>query len=322
MTDKLQRPGISAEGSAGPEGGRVAPARRTEGSPAAKRGGSGAARLRRAGETGGEEPKKTRLDWMSKTVLLICCFLFVALLAGVFFLALGSTCVGEVPITSDCDQSRWSHLISAPFNVIGDTLAGFAGMAAIIGLLATIVLQRYQLRIAELDSIEVRKSLFEQSNLLKVERTARIAELADAELTEKIRTLLQLATESRGPVWTTSHLYDVNGQKEKREMRNEQRLLPSVAGHSDEEGFGAICRELPKKTRVVLDAAREERLIAKAERDGQLDKVRAKLEEILNLREDISPARQEWLKRMDVKHAFEQLELLLQSNVWNEDTPQ
>ncbi|MGX9355733.1 hypothetical protein ACS3SW_11430 [Roseobacteraceae bacterium S113] len=68
--------------------------------------------------------------------------LFAALLA---YLGQVPTCNLDLFPTGDC-PAKWRHIVAAPINEVGDTLAGLAGVLAFIWLVATVLLQAHELR--------------------------------------------------------------------------------------------------------------------------------------------------------------------------------
>lgn len=66
---------------------------------------------------------------------------------GMLLAYLGSvpTCNSDLFLDGDC-PAKWRHIVAAPINEVGDTLAGLAGVLAFIWLVATVLLQAHELR--------------------------------------------------------------------------------------------------------------------------------------------------------------------------------
>lgn len=178
-----------AEGSARPEGGREAPA---------LGGGSGAALC---GAPGGE----IEAWWRSGPVVggvvasLVVVFLFV-------LAALRDACVEQPSGAIQC-ESRWQLLSTAPFNEIGDTLAGFAGALAFVWLIVTVLIQgrelaaqRAELRLTRIEfgeqrlaSQEMARAMSAQAKLLEGEAQQRAFNFVREELERLISQLHKLA---------------------------------------------------------------------------------------------------------------------------------
>lgn len=148
MSDELQRQGMSAEGSARPEGGRVAPS---------LGGGSGAARRCRAGETV-ERGQSFGPIWFgvlgSVTIVLV-----------VLWLAVQPSASGQ--------GNKLADFWSLELNAMGDALAGLASTVAFLWLIVTAFIQRNELQ-------EQRKSLGAQ--IEELQHTRR-----EFELTRKVQ---------------------------------------------------------------------------------------------------------------------------------------
>ncbi len=72
------------------------------------------------------------------------------------------TCVLDADQISSC-QSKWSAFISAQPNVVGDTLAGFAGTLAFVWIIATVWLQSQELSLQRAEIRETNEHLKEQN---------------------------------------------------------------------------------------------------------------------------------------------------------------
>ena len=174
-----QRLNNRAEGSARPEGGREAPA---------LGGGSGAARCRAPGGTG---------RWSSLSVPMLIGYFSTTLVIGSFvWFSRAEICRDVSNSNVECG-TRWELLLSAPFNEIGDTLAGFAGALAFIWLIVTVLIQglelaaqREELRATRLEAAKTAKALDAQVEILMNEQRQRLQAQTDQRVQEWMRCIV------------------------------------------------------------------------------------------------------------------------------------
>lgn len=112
---------------------------------------------------------------------VIATVLFTALL---IYLSAIPTCNSSLFPYGEC-PAKWRHIVAAPINEVGDTLAGLAGVLAFIWLVATVLLQAHELGEQRREFKEQRKAtqdmaramasqaaIFEDEKLLRDENRA------------------------------------------------------------------------------------------------------------------------------------------------------
>ncbi len=122
-----------------------------------------------------------------------------AVLASTVFLALLiylgriPTCNADLFPKGEC-PAKWRHIVAAPINEVGDTLAGLAGVLAFIWLVATVLLQAHELREQRKEFREQRlatqdmaSSMKAQSRLFEDERLQRESNRLDELFSCKIK---------------------------------------------------------------------------------------------------------------------------------------
>lgn len=82
--------------------------------------------------------------WRTNNPLMWASFATAVFFVLLLFLGSSATCNIDLFPKGDCPP-KWRHLQAAPFNEVGDTLAGIAGVLAFIWLIATVLLQSIEL---------------------------------------------------------------------------------------------------------------------------------------------------------------------------------
>ena len=122
-------------------------------------------------------------------------------LGGFACLALQEVCVQQAEHVQIC-QSRWEGLLDAPFNEVGDTLAGFAGTLAFVWLIVTVLIQgmelaaqREELMLARKESARMAGALEAQAEVFRDEQRQRAEDRAERELDARLDNIVVFAKE-------------------------------------------------------------------------------------------------------------------------------
>lgn len=155
--------------------------------------------------------------------------LFFALIA---WFGLAETCNADLFPKGDCPP-KWRHLMVAPPNEVGDTLAGVAGGIAFIWLIATVLLQSFELgeqrRVLSLQREEMEeqrkatqdmaRSMSAQAAIFEDEKRDRSEQRAHRELLRKLELVRNsvgtLAEEHYSAAWLMN-LIPLNRDKDGR----------------------------------------------------------------------------------------------------------
>ena len=89
--------------------------------------------------------KSSRAFWRLQNPIMWACLVTLAFVGLILCFGLASTCNEVLFPKGDCPP-KWRHLLVAPPNEVGDTLAGLAGVLAFVWLIATVLLQATELR--------------------------------------------------------------------------------------------------------------------------------------------------------------------------------
>jgi hypothetical protein len=303
-----ERLGESAKGSARPEGGREAPA---------LGGGSGAARCR---APGGEDERWWRLGPVVGGVV------FSVLIFGLFgFAALHEACIEEFGGAIQC-EARWQLLATAPFNEIGDTLAGFAGALAFVWLIVAVLIQgrelaaqRAELRLTRIEfreqrlaSQEMAKAMSAQAEIFQDEKRRRQEQRAEEELNERLRNLANLPNEISLPTWKVTTPHATGGASV-----TQFGFLRDVAANEDPEKMSSyLLHAMLEDFRRLRHAMGSNAKVERPQRDDDIQILQDRLVGILGLTQSLSEAQRLRVERLKVKEAYETVQSVVASDWW------
>ena len=294
MTRDVQTSSQGTEGSAGPEGGRVAPTRRTEGSPAAKRGGAGAARRCPPGGTGGGG------SFVYVGVGVVCT---LAILGTLWW-------VGRQE--ADSVGTKLDEFLALGLNEMGDAIAGLAATIALLWLIVTAFMQRAELRdqrkqleLATYESERMAEALEAQADVFRDEQRQRRHYRNNQTLRRKARRLVRL-------------LFDLNSCNNLADFKSSfggssmLRIYSIGGAYSAKLSFEEIEDHLLEFAKSLITAI--EKLDMKFDRGAavyqQLDRgfvygeIQSVLRDLLKLKKDgLSPADAEWLRELRIEDA-------------------
>ena len=133
------------------------------------------------------------------------------LIAGGFiWLAFSKVCIPAGEHAQFC-QTRWQLLMKAPFNEVGDSLAGFAGALAFVWLIVTVLIQGRELA-AQREELEATReelamgrkvqekqleAMEAQAEVFRDEQSQRAEDRAQRELDARVRNLVVYAKEAK-----------------------------------------------------------------------------------------------------------------------------
>ncbi|MCP4824672.1 MAG: hypothetical protein GY892_11240 [Shimia sp.] len=90
------------------------------------------------------EKRKSKSFWRIGNPIMWACTATTVFVGLIVWFGMAETCNIDLFPKGDCPP-KWRHLRAAPFNEVGDTLAGIAGVLAFIWLIATVLLQSIEL---------------------------------------------------------------------------------------------------------------------------------------------------------------------------------
>ncbi|MFV1602045.1 MULTISPECIES: hypothetical protein [unclassified Phaeobacter] len=138
--------------------------------------------------------KSPRAFWRLQNPIMWACLVTLTFVCLILWFGLASTCNEILFPKGDCPP-KWRHLLVAPPNEVGDTLAGLAGVLAFVWLIATVLLQATELREQREEFERMADAQSEQVKLLQKQAAVFAAELEDRQ-GERSRKLLNVQLKS------------------------------------------------------------------------------------------------------------------------------
>lgn len=146
----------------------------------------------------GKRTKEKTAFWRLGNPIMWASVATGAFIALIFWLGMADTCNIDLFPKGDCPP-KWQHLRAAPFNEVGDTLAGIAGVLAFIWLISTVLLQSIELGEQRKELSEARKAqekqveaLDAQADIFRDEQEFRREQKAALVLQDNCRLLIDL----------------------------------------------------------------------------------------------------------------------------------
>lgn len=247
---------------------------------------------------------------------------------GGLLVYLGSvpTCNKDLFPAGQC-PAKWRHIVSAPINEVGDTLAGLAGVLAFIWLVATVLLQAHELR-EQRKELELTREEFskmaaaQEKQVLAMEEQVAVYKLERrlTEQNEATNKFEQLLLEFQERLTTSKLTWsakpDVLGGVDQIKLSDfDAKKYLTI---SQEQFFRNLLENISYAERHLSQEVEKRRYESLPNRDA-IDGPLETLQELLELRHSLSEATQVRARRMNLDRILLLLSSLAAQAIWSRE---
>lgn len=266
--------------------------------------------------------KSTRAFLNLRNPIMWACLVTLAFIGLILWFGLVSTCNDVLFPKGDC-PAKWRHLLVAPPNEVGDTLAGLAGVLAFVWLIATVLLQATELReqreefekMADAQSAQARV-LEKQAVIFEDEQQQRDELRAERLLDRQLEWIVQKLEDAptRGGTWSHS------GGHETFSSPHEMQLFPRpwnpLEDNSTDFYIRSASTSIGHFVREIVEWERAGLAISKPSSKAYYEFLLTELREVDGIRDRLSDEQTKRLRNIGLEKLTLHLQQLVTTDKW------